>query len=46
MWDGSKMYEVSGVIRREQELRRLIASRGSLNQARLKELADAGFSHV
>jgi len=46
MWDGSKMYEITGAMLREQELRRLIENRGSLNQARLNDLADACFSHM
>ena len=46
MWDGSKMYEVGSAIRREQELKSWITNRGSLRQSRLKELADACFSHV
>ncbi len=46
MWDGSKLYEVMGAMRREQQLRQLIESRGRLDHKRLKELADACFAHV
>jgi hypothetical protein len=46
MWDGSKMYEVMDAMRREQELRIKIQSRGSLTGNRLKELANACFKHV
>lgn len=46
MWDGSKMYEVFGAMRREQELRNNIQSRGPLTRRRLKDLADACFKHV
>lgn len=46
MWDGSKMYEISGAIRREQELRNNIQLRGQLTRSRLKELADECFKHV
>lgn len=46
MWDGSKMYEVMGAMRREQELKAAIASRGTLTRERLRELSNKCFSHV
>lgn len=46
MWDGSKMYEIGSAMRREQELRSNIQSRGSLTRSRLKELANECFKHV
>ena len=33
MWDGSKMYEITGAIRRDAELRRLIQERGTLTHS-------------
>jgi len=46
MWDGSKMYEVMGAMRREQELNAAIAARGQLTQERLREFSNRCFSHV
>jgi hypothetical protein len=46
MWDGTKMYEVTGAMRREAELRESIRGRGFLTAERLRELADACFDHV
>jgi hypothetical protein len=46
MWDGSKMYEIMGAMRREQELKDAIARRGGLNNSKLKEIVDRCFSHV
>lgn len=46
MWDGTKMYEITGVMRREAELRQNIRDRGPLTLRRLEELADACFDHV
>jgi len=46
MWDGTKMYEMGGAMRRQMELREHIAVRGVLTSGRLRELADACFAHV
>jgi hypothetical protein len=46
MWDGSKMYEVTGAIRRETMLRQAIEDRGSLTSERLREIAKSCFAHV
>lgn len=46
MWDGSKMYEVMGAMRREQKLKAAIAARGPLTKQRLRELSNQCFSHV
>ncbi len=46
MWDGSKMWEISGIMRREAELRAAIKARGPLTGARLRELANSCFAHV
>lgn len=46
MWDGSKMYEVMSAMAREAQLKENIRNRGSLNSNRLRELANACFSHV
>jgi hypothetical protein len=46
MWDGSKMYEVGGALRREQQLRAVIAARGPLTRERLRTLSNRCFSHV
>jgi hypothetical protein len=46
MWDGSKMYEIGGAMRREQQLKAAIAARGSLTKERLWEFSNRCFSHV
>jgi hypothetical protein len=46
MWDGTKIYEASGAMRREAELRERLRIRGSPRGERLRELADACFAHV
>jgi hypothetical protein len=46
IWDGSKMWEVSGAMRLEAELRQAIKDRGSLTQDRLREIVDSCFAHV
>ena len=46
MWDGTKMYEMGGAMRRDAELRQRIRDRGSLTSGRLEQLADACFAHV
>jgi hypothetical protein len=46
MWDGTKIYEIGGALKREAELRESIRSRGSLTPERLRQLADACFAHV
>jgi len=46
MWDGTKMYEVGGAMRRDAELRQRIRDRGSLTSRRLREVANACFAHI
>lgn len=46
MWDGTKMYEISGAMRHEAQLKESILKRGPLTSARLREIANACFSHV
>jgi TIR domain len=46
MWDGSKIYEISGALRREAELKQSISLRGSLTSERRRQMADACFAHV
>lgn len=46
MWDGTKIYEASGAIRREAELREQIRVRGPLTRDRLRVLANDCFVHV
>jgi hypothetical protein len=46
MWDGSKMHEVMSAMAREAQLNEDIRNRGLLNSNRLRELANACFSHV
>ena len=46
MWDGTKLYEMGGAMRRDAELRQRIRDRGSLTSGRLRESANACFAHV
>jgi TIR domain len=46
MWDGSKMYEMSGALRRQAELQLRIRDRGPLTQMRLREVSNSCFKHV
>lgn len=46
MWDGTKMYDIAGVMRHDVLRKENIRMRGPLTAERLKELADACFSHV
>jgi hypothetical protein len=46
MWDGSKMYEMSGALRRENELKAAISARGPLTKTRLRDLSNKCFKHV
>lgn len=46
MWDGTKMYEVSGAMRHEAQLKESIRKRSPLNSTRLREISNARFSHV
>ncbi len=46
MWDGSKIYEIGGAMRRDAELRALISRRGALTAIRLREIANSCFSHL
>jgi hypothetical protein len=46
LWAGTKMYEISGAIRRDAELRQCIRDRGPLTSDRLRELANGCFAHV
>lgn len=46
MWDGQKVYEISGAMRREAALREGIGRRGRLTGGKLKDIADSCFSHV
>jgi hypothetical protein len=46
MWKGDKIYEMSGAMMREAELKRLINERGQMTQNKLKELTKPCFAHV
>ncbi|NRT77623.1 toll/interleukin-1 receptor domain-containing protein [Clostridium beijerinckii] len=46
MWQGDKMYEMSGVIIRERELRQAIENRGKLTSTKLKQIANSCFKHI
>lgn len=46
MWDGTKMYEVTGAMRRDAELRDAIERRGELSRDKLRKIVNSCFSHV
>lgn len=46
MWDGSKMYEITGAMQREQQLKDAIAERGPLTKHRLRDFANRCFPHL
>jgi len=46
MWDGTKLYNMVSALEFEANLKERLRRRGILNSDRLRELADACFSHV
>jgi hypothetical protein len=46
MWNGTKMYESGGAMKRDAELRQRVQDRGPLTSDRLRELANACFAQV